>query len=352
MSFSDLLPGVPLVESPFFEQLVVERGLDEPTIRVARELREKGYAIIDLVEPDLDAMIARIKGHLGPQFAWDDWRDRGYADHSGLRVQDAWTFDEDTRRIAANPAVLELLGALYGRPAFPFQTLTFPVGTQQHLHTDAVHFHCVPERFMCGVWVALEDIHEDAGPLVYVPGSHRFPVFTNEHIGRCAARDETLTSQASFEPLWRGLIEAHQLETERFRAKKGQALIWAANLLHGGDTQRDPSLTRWSQVTHYYFEDCVYFTPMRSDPLYGSVEFREVVDVRTGESVAPRYAGQPLDANLVERFRPPRPELPEGFDAARYLEANPDVARAGMDAADHWLMYGKREGRRLTPEDE
>ena len=28
---------------------------------------------------------------------------------------------------------------------------------------------------MCGVWVALEDITEDNGPLHYYPGSHRLP---------------------------------------------------------------------------------------------------------------------------------------------------------------------------------
>ena len=41
--------------------------------------------------------------------------------------------------------------------------------------------------------------------------------------------------------------------------------------------------------------------------------------------------------------------MPAGFDKALYLAANPDVARAGMDAAEHWLTYGKREGRKLKP---
>ena len=34
--------------------------------------------------------------------------------------------------------------------------------------------------------------------------------------------------------------------------KRGQALIWAANLLHGGDPIGDPQSTRYSQVTHHY----------------------------------------------------------------------------------------------------
>jgi ectoine hydroxylase-related dioxygenase (phytanoyl-CoA dioxygenase family) len=29
---------------------------------------------------------------------------------------------------------------------------------------------------MCGVWVALEDMSEGAGPLEYYPGSHKWPI--------------------------------------------------------------------------------------------------------------------------------------------------------------------------------
>ena len=46
--------------------------------------------------------------------------------------------------------------------------------------------------------------------------------------------------------------------------RKGEALIWSSNLLHGGSPQRDPSLTRWSQVTHYFFEGCRYWKPLDS----------------------------------------------------------------------------------------
>ena len=56
-----------------------------------------------------------------------------------------------------NTGILSLFSTLYGRRAWPFQTLNFPVGTQQHYHSDSVHFSSVPERFMCGVWVDLED---------------------------------------------------------------------------------------------------------------------------------------------------------------------------------------------------
>lgn len=38
-------------------------------------------------------------------------------------------------------------------------------------------------------------------------------------------------------------------------------------------------------------------------------------------------------------------EVPGDFDPALYLELHPDVAQAGMDAADHWLRHGQFEHR-------
>lgn len=40
-------------------------------------------------------------------------------------------------------------------------------------------------------------------------------------------------------------------------------------------------------------------------------------------------------------------QLPGNFDASAYLAANPDVAKAGVDPARHYLEFGRREGRRL-----
>lgn len=136
---------------------------------------------------------------------------------------------------------------------------------------------------MCGVWVALEDIDAENGPLVYYPGSHRWPIYTNEHIGvNATTLTSTYEAYPRYEVMWRALIEANGATPQRFFARKGQALIWAANLLHGGDVHRDKSRTRWSQVTHYYFDGCAYQTPLLSDPYYGRIFFREPFDISSG----------------------------------------------------------------------
>lgn len=41
----------------------------------------------------------------------------------------------------------------------------------------------------------------------------------------------------------------------------------------------------------------------------------------------------------------PTVQLPSDFDRDYYLQANPDVARAGLDPVKHYLHFGQREGR-------
>lgn len=345
------LPGVPHIESPFFARIFSAPDVTPETRRIALELAVKGYAVIDFPEPAFEAMSARIREALHGHYDFAGWRAHGHAAGVSLRVQDAWTFNEDVRRIACNEQVLALLSRLYGRRAWPFQTLNFPVGTQQHFHTDSVHFSSSPERFMCGVWVAMEDIDEANGPLMYFPGSHRWPIYTNEHIGECVAERAGTPTQALYEAMWRELVQAHGVQPEHFHAKKGQALIWAANLMHGGTVQLDPERTRWSQVTHYFFDDCAYYTPMMSDPFYGSIAFRTLTDIASGQPVANRVAGHPVPERFIEASTPGQTQWKEEqpFDPALYLLANPDVAAAGVDAATHYLQYGRREQRRLRP---
>ena len=289
---SNLFPGMPLIESPLFPSVKASQGLTPDEDRIATSLYEKGYAIFDFPDVELDARIEHIKRNLSPRYGIDFANPHSDKTIGERRIQDAWMFDEDVRAIAANESVPDLLSKLYGRRAFPFQTLNFPVGTQQEAHSDSVHFSSLPERFMCGVWLAMEDIGPDSGPLFYYPGSHRWPIVTNGLIGRRGYGTELRSAQDPYGPAWRALRDAHGAQEEIFFARKGQALIWCANLLHGGSRQNNPSLTRWSQVTHYYFEECIYYTPAFSDEAVGRLDLRTPLVVNDGLTRDSRYLGE------------------------------------------------------------
>jgi hypothetical protein len=346
--FTNLLPGVPDVESPLFDLIFREKQLSSESREVALNLRRDGFAVIDFPDADFQKVAATIIEKLDGRYDWDGWRK---GSNKNLRVQDAWREVPEVQRLACNQTILQLLADLYGRPAFPFQTLNFPVGTQQHFHTDSVHFSCCPERFMVGVWVALEDIDSENGPLIYYPGSHALPIFTNEQLGLNPNFSADPSSHYGFfMQAWEQIVESLNLKPVQFHAKKGQALIWAANLLHGGAAQNDLGRTRYSQVTHYFFEGCCYHTPLLSVPFLGPIKYRDILNISTGQNVPNSISGQLVSAAQLEHSKKmmhAKPELPKEFDAKAYLKANPDVKRAKVDPVHHWLTYGHKEGRPL-----
>jgi hypothetical protein len=210
-------------------------------------LEDLGYAdeLLDGIVSDLDALYEGEERTVDGVF---------YAPH---RIGEAWRISEQVRSLAVDPQLLETIEDLYGRKPLPFQTLNFRMGTEQPAHSDTIHFNSMPSGFMCGAWVALEDIDMDNGPVVYYPGSHKLPEITLTDVGPDA--DELAYSQ-----YLAAMIERLELQPEYATIRRGQTFLWASNLLHGGSPQRDKSRTRLSQVTHFFFEGCRYWTPLHS----------------------------------------------------------------------------------------
>ncbi len=231
-------------------------GVASPAQREA--LDRDGFLVIEAVAPDetLDAIVAELDGLYGKPP-----REEGGVRYFHKRIQDAWKISENVKALALAPTVLTLLEELYGRKPLPFQTLNFLRGSQQAPHSDAIHFNTIPEGFMCGVWVALEDMDMDNGPLVYYPGSHKLPYARPADFGA----EAKWANYPNYEDYVADVIERDGLAPAYGTIKKGQAIVWAANLIHGGATQNDPTRTRLSQVTHYFFEGCRYYTPMASE---------------------------------------------------------------------------------------
>ena len=220
---------------------------------------ERGYVIVDpgLTDAELDVVDRACVGGYGK---------------TG-RYPDAWRRHEAVRSLASNPVILGTLRRLFGREPFPFQTLNFNRGTEQPEHSDTIHFDSTPAGYMAAVWVALEDIDANNGAVRVYPGTHRLP-----HL-RVTDPSRTDAYTAEYEPMVQRLIAERNLAGTEVYLRRGQALVWAANTLHGGTPVREAARTRRSQVTHYYFEGCEYFTPLTGARRYPT-------DVRTGRIAA------------------------------------------------------------------
>lgn len=279
---------IPWVESPFFEDELEKSNLDDKTKELVRHFSEQGYVIID---PEIDeSLIDRAIGQLKPLFAKENTN----------RLQDAWKEFDAVKQIAIAPRVLEILRILYGRKPIPFQTLNFSTGSQQRTHSDSIHFNSVPERYLAGVWVALEDVHDGNGPLHYFPGSHRLPFYDLSMIGlkgsNISSVEDMITNYYSkYEDFIAQLVEKKKLDKKILNLKKGQALIWSANLLHGGEKITQEGSTRYTQVNHFYFENCAYYRPMKTDMALERISIQKVTDISTGEDVQSTYLGTPIN---------------------------------------------------------
>ena len=320
----------PLIESYDFE--IQKNNFPTHLRKTAKDIYDNGFAVIDFPDNEIRERAERIKYELSKNFDIQHWKEDGHAKGIGLRLIDEWKNNDDVFKIATNEIILHMLETLYGRKPFPFQTLNFPVGTQQHFHADTFHFNTLPERWMCGVWVALEDIDDKNGPLVYYPGTHKWPVLWREHLGIDLHSTHSI-GQNKFDEYWSEAVAASGVKPNYFHCKKGQALIWTANLLHGGSKQIDSTRTRWSQVTHYYFEDCTYWRPFASNLSMGNIFTFNPPNL---------LLNRPYSISDVTRSK-----LPVDFDPKVYKDLNNDLFGLSEDhAAEHYVFTGNREGRR------
>jgi len=165
--------NIPWVESPFFKEILKNKKLNEEQTKLVTEYNENGFvvirnfiasSVIDEIRQDMDN-----KGY-NTDFNMNNQRDH-------IRVQDLWMYSDSIKNVACNQKILEVLNLLYDKEPIPFQTLNFRVGSQQRAHSDTIHFSSIPAKFMCGVWVALEDITDENGAVFYYPKSQNLPEY-------------------------------------------------------------------------------------------------------------------------------------------------------------------------------
>ena len=162
--------------------------------------------------------------------------------------------------MGADGDLMKVLDYLQGEKTSLFQSINFKTGSNQRTHSDAIHMSTFPRGRMIAVWVALEDMSLENGPLHYYPGSHRLPYVMNEDFGNASSRWWLGPKEYSdYEDRIAEIFEEKKLKKDVFVAQKGDVLIWHANILHGGEKVVDPDSTRKSVVFHYYADKCIAF---------------------------------------------------------------------------------------------
>jgi ectoine hydroxylase-related dioxygenase (phytanoyl-CoA dioxygenase family) len=169
----------------------------------------------------------------------------------GTRVVDAYMGLPQAIDLFRSPALLRFLTTVFDEPPLLFQSLSFDQGSQQGLHQDTAYVVVKPPMELAACWIALEDVQEGSGELMYVRGSHRFNDFDFGDHKHFDAQKNTQEEHSQWAKWLLDETVRRDLKLESFVAKKGDILIWHADLAHGGRPVIDKESTRRSLVGHF-----------------------------------------------------------------------------------------------------
>lgn len=219
-------------------------------------------ALIDAILADLDELFANYRDHavqidcdiqhggpinkLPPDAVELTRQGKGKVH---MRVLDFYCYSIAAKKISLHPKIVDVLEHVFRDAPVVLQSLNFSTGSEQHIHQD---FAFVPAQIpsqLAATWVALEDVHPDAGPLEYIPGSQNIRKF-DWGDGMFRTEKSSRTPEEFAEHIYRECARAG-LQPQTFCPKRGDVFMWHSALAHGGVAVRDQARTRLSYVTHY-----------------------------------------------------------------------------------------------------
>jgi phytanoyl-CoA hydroxylase len=176
-----------------------------------------------------------------------------YRTGNNTKLLDIYAFSATARAAIANPPAIEFLHAIFAARPKAMQSLSFWNGSQQPIHKDTAYVRVdTGAARLAATWLALEDVEPGTGELEYFIGSHRAPEFMFGGESRWMEykpeqHPDFLTSLHD---------DAQRFGHPRgsFVGKKGDLLIWHADLAHGGAPITKPGRSRRSLVAHFCAE--------------------------------------------------------------------------------------------------
>ena len=242
------------------ESTSLYKELDAESLESIRKFDQEGYAVIkNYLDKDTvsaaNAEIAELLKSGKVKFRYKN------------KIMFAIHQSELLYKIAQDEKLLELLNSLVGDEMKLFQSINFIMGSEQKTHSDSIHMTTYPLGGLLGVWIALDDVDEDNGPLHYYPGSHKLPYYLNEdYENEGNAIMIGNKDYSAYEAMIAQKLEDQKENKKIFTAKKGDLLIWHANLFHGGEPHTNKSKTRRSMVLHYYSANRVCYHEISQRP--------------------------------------------------------------------------------------
>jgi ectoine hydroxylase-related dioxygenase (phytanoyl-CoA dioxygenase family) len=212
------------------------------------------------------------------------------------RLYDFHVHSALARQLIFAEPLRRMLSLIFDEPPLVFQSMVFTWGSEQSMHKDTAFVVVDRPASLAASWIALEDIEPGSGELMYYPGSHRDPLFlfSDRYLSWEPKRDGKGVHRR-FTAFLEQQAESRQVLRQTFSARKGDVLLWHANLAHGGMPVLRQNSTRRSLVSHY--------CPATANPRYFTF-FDAAYKCREGETFysSRRYDLRPGSNNPFPLF--------------------------------------------------
>jgi len=110
--------------------------------------------------------------------------------HQRFKVSDLYLNFQIVRDTLLNPALVEIISELLNEVPVLINTLNLHKGSEQPDHIDTLYMTPLTFQKVVAVWIALEEVSYDSGPVRYYPRSHRIPAFRFSNGGYHEMPDE------------------------------------------------------------------------------------------------------------------------------------------------------------------
>ena len=249
--------------------------------------RQNGYAVLRGLVPH--GIIDAFRAAVAPFFEDPFRSDLMAAGRWGEWMNTYTLRDPLALRLGMDPALVAFCRDLFDDEPVRMTGFLYKHGSALGAHTDLIWRREHPVSAQCRAWLALGDVHPDAGPLFLLPGTHQDYAACYADIAkrrphlegqlralrgsRAALAEWRAVIRQANEAYQEALLARHDPEREWVvpEVRKGDVVVFDKRLAHGGIPVVDPRWTRWCLIQDFRarsartYELSHYFSPALED---------------------------------------------------------------------------------------
>lgn len=132
-------------------------------------------------------------------------------------------------------------------------------------HTESIYLTTFPKFRSVRIWIAMEDIKDDAGPLCLYPGTHRRPAISPSQLGVARGLSNPqlwIEYRRHYLPYMKNILTQGNYPSIALNVKVGTTILMHPNLIHEGIAAKDRELTRKALVGSFVAKDVLLYSDL------------------------------------------------------------------------------------------